>query len=274
MAAERQHTGAAEEIYENPADYDLEVAAHTVRDLPFWTKVVRRERPRRVLEVGCGTGRLTLPLAQLGALEGFTMVGLEPVAQMLQQAAARVADVPAATRDALQFVQGDIRDCAFDEPFEIVLMPYGAAHHLTTVEEQLAAWRNAHRHLTPGGLLVVDLSAPDLTQLAEASGRTTPRAEDLVAEGDEGQQLRRTVAVSYDVANQKALLDFRYVVRDADGEERRYESPFAMHVYYPRELAFLFTATGFTLERLLGSYAGEPFSDGSPQLIALGRAEK
>lgn len=273
MTTENERIEVAEEIYENPADYDLEVAAHAVHDLPFWTTLVRRERPRRVLEVGCGTGRLTLPLAQLGATEGFTTVGLEPALPMLQQATARAADAPAATRAALHFVQGDIRDCAFDEPFEIILLPYGAAHHLATIEDQLTAWRNAHRLLAPGGLLVVDLSAPNLAQLAAASGRTTPRAEDLVAEGDEGQQLRRTVAISYDAANQEALMDYRYVVRAPNGEERRYASPFAMHVYYPRELALLFASTGFVLERLLGSYAGEPFSDESPQLIAIGRTE-
>jgi len=272
VSTEGQRTGVAEEIYENPADYDLEVAAHKVRDLPFWTELVRRERPRRVLEVGCGTGRLTLPLARLGAAAGFTMVGLEPAAPMLRQAARRAADAAAETRAALQLIEGDIRDCAFAEPFEIILMPYGAAHHLTTIEDQLAAWRNARHLLAPEGLFVVDLSAPNLAQLAAACGRTTPRAEDLVAEGDAGQRLRRTVAVSYDAVDQEALLDYRYVVRDADGGERRYESPFAMHVYYPRELALLFMSTGFTLERLLGSYEGEPFGNASPQLIALGRA--
>lgn len=274
MTEERQGDQAAEKIYENPADYDLEVAAHAVRDLPFWTKLCRQERPRRVLEVGCGTGRLTLPLAQLGATAGFTMVGLEPVAQMLRQATARAADTPAATRATLRFVQGDIRNCTFDEPFEIILMPYGAAHHLTTIADQLAAWRNAHRLLTPGGLLVVDLSAPNLAQLAEAQGHPTARAEDLVTEGAAGQRLSRTVAVSYDAAHQEALLDYRYVVCDADGAERRYESPFTMHVYYPRELVLLFTSTGFALERLLGSYEEEPFNTASSQMIALGRAEE
>lgn len=269
---DRDQEQITEEIYRHPADYDLEVAAHAVRDLPFWAALMRREQPGRVLEVGCGTGRLTLPLAQLGGAEGFAVVGLEPAARMLEHAAARAAAAPERTRAALRFVQGDIRDCAFAEPFDLILMPYGAAHHLATIADQLAAWRNVHRLLTPGGLFVVDLCAPNFAQLAAARGGTTPREEDLVTAGADGQLLRRTVAVSYDAAEQEAVMDYRYAVRDAAGNERRYASPFAMHVYYPRELALLFATTGFHLERQLGSYAGEPFGGDSPQLIALARA--
>ena len=119
---------------------------------------------------------------------------------------------------------------------------------------------------------MVDVNAPDLGLLAEA--RTgTPRRDDLAATDASGRSLRRTMAVTYAAAAQRATYNYEYVVRDPDGTQREYASPFVMHVYYPRELALLFRATGFRLERLLGSYAGDPFTDGSPLMIALGRAE-
>ena len=120
----------SEAIYRHPEDYDLEIAAHDVRDLPFWLDLLQQEHPRRVLEVGCGTGRLTVPLARAGARSGFTVTGLDPEAEMLTRADTLAAAEAAATRAALRFVQGDVRALDLDEQHDVVLMPYGAAHHL------------------------------------------------------------------------------------------------------------------------------------------------
>ncbi|MGH2409239.1 MAG: class I SAM-dependent methyltransferase, partial [Chloroflexota bacterium] len=80
---------AVEAIYEHPDHYDLEVAAREVKDLEFWRALLLRERPARVLEVGSGTGRLTLPLARLGAKHGFSMTGLELEPAMIARASER-----------------------------------------------------------------------------------------------------------------------------------------------------------------------------------------
>lgn len=271
MAGQETVGDATEAIYARPEDYDLELAGQDVRDLSFWLELVRRERPRRVLELGCGTGRLTLPLARRGAREGFRVTGLEPVAPMLARAREHAAGEPDAVRAALDFVEGDARSLELGETFDLILLPFGAAHHLSTIEDQLAAWRGARRHLAPGGLFVVDVCAPDFGLLAEARAGT-PRHDDLAAADEEGRTLRRTVAVSYAAAAQRAIFGFEYEVRDPDGTERAYASPFAMQVYYPRELELLFATTGFRLESLRGSYADEPYGDGSPLMIALGRA--
>lgn len=55
---------ADETIYHYPLDYELEVASEQVQDVPFWTDLMEREHPRLILEIGCGTGRITLPLAR------------------------------------------------------------------------------------------------------------------------------------------------------------------------------------------------------------------
>lgn len=258
-------------IYQHPRDYDLEVAAHDVRDIPFWLDLLAREQPHRVLEIGCGTGRLTIPLARAGGRQGFTVVGLDPAAEMVTRAEAAAAAESATTLAALRFVRGDVLTLNADDRYDVALMPYGTGHHLQALDEQIAVWRGVRQRLAPGGLFAVDLVAPDLAMLAQAREGTS-RAEDLAISDAEGHSLRRSAAVTYGVAAQRALFNYEYESRGPDGTRHDYASPFAMHVYYPRELELLFRLTGFRVERVLGSYAGEPFADRSPLMIALGRA--
>ena len=129
---------AIEEIYRYPADYDLEQEAHGTADIPFWLDLLRRERPTRVLEIGCGTGRLTVPLAREGVANGFTVAGLEIEAAMLARAQDHLSSESAEVCDAVRLMQGDCRSFECKENFDVIIMPYGVAHHLTDIDEQIA----------------------------------------------------------------------------------------------------------------------------------------
>jgi ubiquinone/menaquinone biosynthesis C-methylase UbiE len=265
---------AVEPIYQHPEDYELEVASQHLRDAEFWSDLVRRERPKRVLEIGCGTGRLTIPLAREGARLGFAVTGLDAEAAMLNRAREHLRDESADVQQAVCFVQGDARDLtsagAADERFDVILMPYGVAHHFLTSEDQDAAWRAAHRRLSPEGLFAVDITMPDPASLAEMQ-EGSPRTLDLDVEGVDGRHLRRTVAQRYDTATQRLTMEFQYEVTEPDGSWYAYPSTFVMYVYQAQELTRLFQTTGFTVERLVGSCAGEPYTNDSRQLIALAR---
>ena len=272
---------AVEEVYLRPDDYELETLARNIGDLPFWSGLLKRERPTRVLEIGCGCGRLTLPLARLGAERGFSITGLEIEPAMLQRAREHARDESPATQRALRLTQGDARDLecaprprdgtAGAHPFDVILMPYGVAHHFISSDEQLSVWRGARRWLRAGGLLAVDVVAPDLERLARGLGARTPRRRDLEV-SHSGRTLSRTIATRYCAASQVERLTFDYSIAEADGQRRDYRSAFAMRVYFPRELELLFRTTGFSVERMLGSYAGEPYTAQAPLLLTLGRA--
>lgn len=262
---------AVEEVYRYPDDYDLEVGARDIGDIPFWSELLRAERPARVLEIGCGTGRLTLPLARVGVESGCIIAGLDLEPAMLERAEQRAQGEPQGVRESLRFIEGDVRSLRGEEPFDMVLMPYGIAHHLTTLEDQLAAWRGVHTLLAPHGLFAVDVSVPDLAVLARAVDDTERRRVDLDVQGGDGRHLRRSVVTHYLPMMQQARHDYEYDVTDPDGTHRYYRSPFDMHIYYPCELKLLFQMTGFYVEQLLGSYCGEPFGDHSSLMLALAR---
>jgi ubiquinone/menaquinone biosynthesis C-methylase UbiE len=156
---------ASEEVYLHPDDYDLEVNDRDVHDLPFWISVMQSEQPRNVLEVGCGTGRLTVPLARDGVDRQYAVTGIDPEHPMLERARSRRSAQPTVVRNALELLQGDIRTLSLETVFDVVLMPYGAAHHLLSLQDQLSAWSNARRHTRDGGLFSVDVDAPNMAVL-------------------------------------------------------------------------------------------------------------
>jgi SAM-dependent methyltransferase len=264
---------SVEPVYQHPLDYELEVAAQHPRDVAFWSDLVQVERPKRVLEIGCGTGRLTIPLAHVGVLCGFTVTGLDAEAAMLDRAHEHLRDEPEEVQRAARFVRGDARNPLAvgrtGERFDVILTPYGVAHHFITLEDQTAAWRAARERLAPGGLFAVDITIPDLASLRQSTG--SPRALDLDVCGVDRRHLRRTVAQRYEAATRLLTMDFQYEVVEPDGTWYAYPSTFVMYVYHAQELTRLFQSTGFQVERLIGSYAGEPYINDSHHLIALAR---
>src|SRR5205807_2184931 len=80
----------SEQIYRRPDDYDLEHEGET-EDIAFFVSLTRSFAPNRILELACGSGRVTLPLAEAGAHDGFHVTGLELVPEMLAEAGSRRA---------------------------------------------------------------------------------------------------------------------------------------------------------------------------------------
>ena len=116
------------------------------------------------------------------------------------------------------------------------------------------------RHLNTGGLLCIDVCAPDMRALAEALDGTQ-RHIDFEARDAHGHSLQRTVAGRYAPASQLATHAYVYDSTKADGSRCRYPSEFEIRNIFPREMQILCKLTGFTVERMVGSYEGEDFRD-------------
>src|SRR5262245_11578999 len=138
--------------------YDWENARTVGRkDVPFWRRIATASAGP-VLELGCGTGRIAVPLARAGA----AMVGLDRSAPMLARAARRVRSRGSRLKGSLRLVRGDIRTMPFrGDDFSAVLAPYGVLQSLTREHDLVATLQSAARVLAPGGILGVDL-VPDV----------------------------------------------------------------------------------------------------------------
>jgi SAM-dependent methyltransferase len=261
-----------EAIYRTPEDYDLEHVGHT-DDIQFFVDLAVRLKPARVLELACGSGRVTVPLAEAGARHGFDVVGVELVPEMLEEARRKREEASAEARRSL--AEGDMRSWKAPEPFDLILVPCSSVCHLLTLEDQLAAWRGAWTNLRPDGRFVVDVRMPDIGAYADSF--RNPARElveiDLDRQDPEtGVRMIRYRTTRYAAHEQRARIRYLYdKFVDSAALPERAIGDYESHVYYPRELTLLFLHTGFEVETIYGDYRGRPLGPASRHLLMVGR---
>lgn len=262
-----------EAIYTQPHDYDLEHEGDD-EDIEFYGELVRKLRPKRVLELASGSGRVTVPLAQLAEKLDFDLIGLEIADPMLEAANEKKAALSAEAQQRLTFVRGDVRDWRSDSPFDLIITPCSSLSHLLTIDDQLATWTRAFNNLRDGGRFVADLSMPNLPVYAESMQsppRTTLEIDIDTLHPESGTRLLRYKTTRYLPHDQRAEIRFLYDKFPEEGRVHRYVSDFACHVYYPREVELLFRAAGFHMEERYGDYRMHPLRPNSRQMIFIGR---
>jgi len=259
-------------IYRKPADYELEHEGRC-EDIDFFVSLVRRLKPSRVLELACGSGRITQPLAELAAHQGFDLVGLDSTSEMLAEARRRYGELAQKVRARLTFVEADMRSWSDSEKFDLIFSSCGSMTHLLTLQDQLTAWRRAHENLNPGGRFVVDVPMAAMAAYTD-SFQVPPRAvlemdRDVTAE-ESGDRLIRYKSTSYLPHKQRAHIRFFYHKFVAGTLSDHYISDFESHVYFPRELELLFLHAGFVIESVYGDYRGQALNLRSEQMIVAG----
>jgi len=140
----------------NPLDaiapfYDLDFGG-LQDDLDFYLNWARSEGSP-ILEVGCGTGRVLTYLAQAG----FQVTGVDSSASFLEVARQKLTGT---LKKRTNLVQADMRQLALGREFSLAIVALNTFAHLTCLDDQLRALERIHRHLRPGGLLILDLGNP------------------------------------------------------------------------------------------------------------------
>jgi SAM-dependent methyltransferase len=257
--------------WDHPELYELENADDPHFDLPFWRGLVQRRAPRRVLELGCGTGRLALPLAAAGvqAAPGFELVGLDRSEPFLAHARAALAECPEPVRTAVRLVRGDMRSFALAERFDLVAVPFNTLAYLHTREDQLACLRAARAHLAEGGAVAFDVLAPRYDLLAEALHPFPPlRVDaDFPAPALGVERFVRSCVDRYDPATQTLHSTFFYEVHRNGAGPERHAQDLAWHMYFPGELDGLLESAGLTALERHGGWRGEPADAGARRYV-------
>ena len=216
-----------------------------------------------LLELGCGTGRLLLPLARAG----YTITGVDLSSRMLEVAQAKLNAAHLQARVTL--VEQDIRHLKLGQPFQLAFIAINSFMHLTSLEDQLHALCACHRCLAPGALLVIDVDNPDPRHLLEADGRL-----ELVNQWfdpESGATVLKYMARTLDAAQQLQQVHFIYDEVMADGQMRRTVAPFQARYLHRYEGELLLDKAGFTPEQVYGSYDLDPYQSDSQRMIFVAR---
>lgn len=264
-------------IYTRPEEYDLEHGTDE-EDIAFYQRLVVDLDAHRIVELGCGSGRITVPLAEMADAHELAITGIDLSDDMLAQAEAKLAQIAATCRARLQLRRDDIRAWTAPAPVDLVIVPCSTLAHVLELEDQLKVWRASFDALCPGGHFVVDLTMPDLTTFGDSMASPPRALVEMDIDQESGDGLRRLIrykTTRYEAHRQRARVHFLYDrferTAEAQEEARRYVSDFESHVYFPRELQLLFLYTGFEVEQVWGGYRGERLRSDSRALVMMGR---
>jgi SAM-dependent methyltransferase len=245
-----------------PRLYDLDTD-DLVDDLGFYVALARRTGGP-VLEVGCGTGRVLVPLA----VAGFDVTGIDLDAGMLERARGRIARAEVGER--ARVVEADARSFSLHERFGLAVIALNSFLHFVSDDDQLGVLRAIRQHLKRGGLLVLDLPNPEPALLGEAGGQVV--LEWTRTDPETGREVSKFRSQRVDTANQ--LVELTLLFDESDGELlRRRIYRLNLRYVYRRELELLLEKCGFAVEALYGGYDLSEYSSESLKIIALARAE-
>ncbi|KPL18480.1 MAG: hypothetical protein AMJ92_07680 [candidate division Zixibacteria bacterium SM23_81] len=240
------------DLYSDGRHYDLQTKGF-VEDIPFYLRQVQKYG-QPVLELACGTGRITIPLAQ----KGIQITGLDVSESMLAQARRKASQ----KNVAVTWIRADCRDFQQNQKFRLIFIPANSITHLHDLESLETFFSCVRIHLADKGRFVIDVFNPRLDILMRDPTKRYPVAE--YSDPDGQGMVTVTESNAYDAAQQINRIKWYYKTGE---EERVVENN--MRVFFPQELDGLLQYYGFVIEAKYGNYDETPFESGSPKQLVV-----
>lgn len=210
-----------------------------------------------VLELGCGTGRMLVPMAQ----RGLSVTGIDQSVEMLATARQRLTSVAASAT----VVEGDMSRFTFPESFAFIFCAINSLLHLLETDDLRSCFASVRRALRPDGQFMFDIVNFQPAYLAIGPGERHTVGE---YESDLHGRYRIEETLRYDATTQIAHKTFFYSAAGAPDFRLVH---FPLRVIFPQELEALLALEGLRLETRLGDRSGEPFHSGSPSQLCIVR---
>jgi SAM-dependent methyltransferase len=243
------HTNLDE--YIDPVLYDIENKSFEP-DGPFYLELARRFGGS-VLELGCGTGRVTIPLAQ----QGVQITGIDLVPQMLDRAKSKAYDLP------IRWVEADARSFNLGTHFSVIFETGALFQHLLERSDQESMLAGVREHLEPSGHFVVSAIFPN----AELMTSVEEEQDWFSYLNDQSQEIRVSGTQHYDPLKQiKTETAYRRWT-DAEGNQVVRCAPLMLRYVFPQEMEALLHYNGFTITERYGDHDFTPLTSESKHMI-------
>ena len=216
-----------------------------------------------VLELGCGTGRILLPIARAGV----EIWGVDLSPSMLSILQEKMSAEPEAVKAKARFIEDDIRSVDLQKTFPLVIIPFRALQHMYTVDDQIAALTSAKRHLAEDGLLVFDVFNPRFDLLTMGGGS---EIREMAWPAGTNTEVVRFFKKG-DLDSVRQVYNGSFIFRTyRDGKLISEEdTPFEMGYYTHPQLQLLFKITGLDVVESFGSFDKKPLRQGASEMIFL-----
>ena len=221
-------------------------------DLQFYKRWLPKNKDAHILELCCGTGRLTLPIAE----DGYHISGVDHTASMLEQARAK-----ASKRGLeIEFIEADIRTLDLPEKYDLIFIPYNSIHHLYSTEDLFKTFQVVKKHLKKGGHFLFDCFNPSIQYIVEGEKGLK---EISAYSTEDGREILIKEIMRYERKTQINRIEWHYFI---DGEFDSIQN-LDMRMFFPQELDFYLKWSGFNIIHKFGSFDEDAFHDNSDKQI-------
>lgn len=220
-------------------------------DLQFYKKWLPTDKNARILELCCGTGRLTIPIAK-----EYTICGVDNSFSMLEQAKLK------ATKEGLEidFIKADIRTLDLPNKYDLIFIPFNSVHHLYQNQDLFDTLNLVKKHLKDEGLFLFDCYNPNIHYIIEAEKELNKMAEYTT---NYGRKVVIKQVMKYENNSQINRIEWHYFINDKFHSVQNLD----MRMYFPQELDTYLKWYGFTIVHKFGNFEEEKFSDKSEKQI-------
>ena len=221
-------------------------------DLEFYKKWLPKQKDAKILELCCGTGRLTIPLNKAG----FDVTGVDFTPSMLTHAKSK------AKAEGLDicFIQADMRHMDLDERFDLIFIPFNSIHHLYTNDDLFSALNVVKQHLKSTGTFILDCFNPNIEFLVESSKTQNTISE---YETEDGRQVLIKEDMHYESDTQINRIEWHYYINNVFHSTQNLD----MRMYFPKELDAYLEWNGFQISNKFGTFEEQPFHENSDKQI-------
>lgn len=221
-------------------------------DLPFYARWLKKRKNGNILELCCGTGRLTIPLVQ----EGYTITGVDNNTSMLKQARekANELNVP------VKFIRSDIRSLDLPELYDIIFIPFNSIHHLYTNEDFFHVLKNVKKHLKENGYFLLDCFNPNIHYIVYSE-----KEEKIIAEYStkDGREVVIKQTMTYENTTQINRIKWHYFINGKFDSVQNMD----MRMFFPKELDAYLRICEFKIVHKFGGFEEEIFENNSAKQI-------
>jgi SAM-dependent methyltransferase len=237
-------------------------AHHTLdnEDLHFWRELAHQQGDP-ILELGCGTGRILIPLLQAG----YKVIGLDKDPAML---AVLGQNITPNLRPAMHLVLADMTAFHLNTVFSLITLPCNTFSLLQSYQ-RLSTLQCVKRHLAPGGLFAVSL--PNPAWLRRLPTRADPEVEEIISHPLDGEPVQ--ISSAWQRTTQHFTIYWHYDHLLPNGQVERLSIQVKHNLVEPQEYLDEFKASGLVHVAVYGDFDRSEYAASSPYLILLGSSQ-
>lgn len=221
-------------------------------DLQFYKRWLPKDKSARILELCCGTGRLTIPIAG----DEYNISGVDYTSSMLNQAKIKAAEAGL----EISFIEADIRTLNLQEKYDLIFIPFNSIHHLYKNEDLFKAFNVVKNHLKDGGLFLLDCYNPNIQYIVEGEKE---QKEIATYTTDDGREILIKQTMRYETTTQINRIEWHYFI---NGEFNSVQN-LDMRMFFPQELNSYLEQAGFDIIHKYGGFEDEVFNDNSDKQV-------